>query len=492
MKHRDQGLLGIAGSRAGESRQQSGPVREAVPSASRHTAAALLRPEERQRLVVAALALVGVLLVAMIGTSSFTDWEASLESDKGDLLRQLLLGGIFFMLLLGAGPAAAPARQRRGALGWLPLPLSLIILLGYCFLSIGWAVAPFVSLRRFALTAMVIWILFRAVAELGYERTLALLRGTLVFMLVANFVSLLVPGVGLQPDFPGGDPSVVGDWRGLLFHKNLTGAVCAFTILLFLFDRRSPSSYFAVPVILGAAIFLYFSHSKTSEGVLLVALLTGLAFRAYSADYRAFLAPFLIMAAGLLLELASLYFGEFSVLLNDPDALTGRSQIWPILLTYASEHPLTGAGFGSFWQIGDEGPIWDFTSGWIARSAGHGHNGYLDLLVTIGAPGLVLAILVLFVWPVMRLLLSHAIPGSRRALLLSLIAFCAGHNMTETSLLDRASVVQVFLILTIALIYQQSQASPGRHHQLRGRSLRMFGANPGRAVTVPARQPRRR
>lgn len=444
----------------------------------------------KRHIIAAATALVGVLLVSMVGTLSFGDWEAALESDKGDLARQLLLSGVFLLLLLGTGPVVAIARHPVERLRW-PLPLSLIILLGYCLISVGWAIAPFVSLRRFVLTTMVIWMIFRTVAVLGYDRTFVVVRWTLVAVLLANFLSLLVPGLGLQSDVLGGDPSVVGDWRGLQAHKNLAGAVCAFTILVFLFDRRSVPPYLAVPVILGSSIFLYFTHSKTSEGVLFIALLTGLLVRPYSAGNRALLGPFAIILLGLFLQIVPLYLERVDALLSDPAALTGRSQIWPILLIYAGEHPLTGAGFGSFWQIGDDSPIWDFTSGWIARSAGHGHNGYLDLLVTIGVPGLLLAVLALLIWPTIRLLLSHAIRKPRRALLLSLLVFCAGHNITETSLMDRVSVVQVFLILTIALIYQQSQRSPGRHHQWRRRSLRIFAAGP-RQASAAACAPRQR
>lgn len=450
---------------------------------------ALMGPQDQRRLVAAGFALIGVLLLATVGSSSFEGFEAALESAKGDIVRQLLLGTLFLVLLGVAGPVAMLPGHRRGWLSWLPLPVSIILLLVYCLISVSWAIAPAVSLRRFIFTAMVIWILFRAVAELGYARTLQLVRWTLIVVLVANYASLLVPGVGLQPDSPGGDPSVVGNWRGLLPHKNLAGAVCAFTILFFLFDRRSVPPYLSVALVAASAIFLYFSQSKTSQGILFVAILTGLVIRPYSTHYRALLGPLLFMTAGLLLLLVPLYIEDASALLNDPEALTGRSQIWPILLTYASEHPLTGAGFGSFWQIGQEGPIWDFTSGWIAQYAGHGHNGYLDMLVTIGAPGLAIVIVALFLWPAMRLLLSHAISKDCRALLLSLLFFCAGHNLTETSLMDRISVVQVFLMLTIALIYVQSQASPGRHHQLRGRSLALFARSP---VRRPVRAPVRR
>ena len=85
------------------------------------------------------------------------------------------------------------------------------------------------------------------------------------------------------------------------------------------------------------------------------------------------------------------YSDALAVLLSDPGALSGRAQIWPLLISYSQQHPWTGAGFGSFWQIGDNSPIWELTDGWVAEIASHGHNGYLDLIVTIGYPGMLLA-----------------------------------------------------------------------------------------------------
>lgn len=424
----------------------------------------------RQRMAAAMVALVGLMLVSMV-TVSFQGVDAAAESEQGDVVRQILLGGLFIVFLLVAGPTPPALGSGSRRAGGLPLPFSMIIFLGYCLISVSWAIAPLVSLRRLGLTVIVIWMIFRAVGELGYGRTVKLIRWTLLGVMVANFISLLIPGVGLQPDTPGGDPGVVGDWRGLQPHKNIGGAVCAFTMIFFLFDRRSISTYILVPVLMACALFLYFSHSKTSEGVLLVALLSGWLIRPYSADYRALLAPALVIGAGLALQLGTLYLGNLSVMMADPSALSGRSQIWPLLLTYASEHPLKGAGFGSFWQIGDDSPIYSFTDGWIAEYAGHGHNGFLDLLVTLGVPGLLLGVLALIVWPLMRLLLSLSIPKGRRSLLLALLIFCIGHNVTETSLMDRAAVVQIFLVLAIALIFEQSSLSDGAHHRLKRRWL---------------------
>jgi O-antigen ligase len=113
------------------------------------------------------------------------------------------------------------------------------------------------------------------------------------------------------------------------------------------------------------------------------------------------------------------------------------------------------------------------TSSWVASVAAHGHNGYLDLLVTIGLPGLVLAIAVLFVWPALRLLYSTNISRARRALLTSLMVFAAGHNLTESTLLAGVSPSYVFLMIAIILIHRLSNQSMGAHQMLRSRMMKI-------------------
>ena len=248
----------------------------------------------------------------------------------------------------------------------------------------------------------------------------------------------------------------------------------ALTILLFLFDNKQFPKIASALVIVAAANFLYFSNSRTSQVLLIPAILLGFAIRPYSANHRTALGVFLLIVAAIAAQILSMNSAALAEIVNDPGTLTGRGSIWPLLIEYAREHPWTGAGFGSFWLIGDKSPIWTLTTGWVAVYAPHGHNGYLDLLVTIGIPGLILGLIALAIWPLLRLLLSLSIPKPRRSLLLTLIAFCLGHNLTESSLLNGAALVEVFLIVAIAITYRESNASAGAHHRLRTRLTRIL------------------
>ena len=419
----------------------------------------------RRRYIVANICFAVFMWLVLIGTSPVQEWAFRGKIGEGDAVNQVLHIVIFLALLIASG---MPSKRELFC-----IPLGLAILLAYCFVTVSWAIEPSISFRRATLTAIVVWVTFRQVNDLGPDRALKIARYALLILLAINYLMVFFSPYGIHSEVFGEVSSVVGDWRGIIPHKNVAGAACAFTILLFVFDNRQFPRVISALVVAAAAIFLYFTHSSTSEISLALALVAGIAIRPYDASYRVVLGIVLLIAAGLAIEILLTNITVLTDILNDPGALTGRGAIWPLLLEYARDHLWTGAGFSSFWQIGADSPIWTLTSGWVAIYAAHGHNGFLDLLVTIGLPGLILAVIALIVWPLIRLLLSQSIAKPRRSLLLALIIFCTGHNLAESSLLNAASMTQVFLLIAIAITYRHSNASPGAHHGLRQRMTRL-------------------
>ena len=73
-------------------------------------------------------------------------------------------------------------------------------------------------------------------------------------------------------------------------------------------------------------------------------------------------------------------------------------------------------------------------------------------MAQIGTPGVVLVILGLIAWPIARLLASLQVGRAEGALPLSIVVFSAGHNLTESTLLDRDAIGQVFLMLAVAFV----------------------------------------
>jgi hypothetical protein len=396
------------------------------------------------RMGAAVLALLMLMGMLVLGGLPLQIKEASPETAQGDSFRQLWYGSIFLLLLVGLQFWRAPGRLWN-------LPVSLWATLAWCAASCTWAFDAEISWRRLILTAMLIWTVFQIVGQLGFDRTARMLRLLLIITLVLNFVAVAVLPTGIHHLGERVDPELAGNWRGVMMHKNVAGPVCAITILSFAFGAHNWRPAARLAIIALASLFLYKTSSETSYRILIVAFAAGAVFYRYSPAYRSLLVPLvMVVGCGVTLFLDA-YWGYLTRPIGgaDPTVLTGRVVIWAVMLDYFRDHPM-GAGFSSFWNVGTEGPVYKYANSWVT-ALGNGHNGYLDLLVTVGWVGLIFAIFSLFVLPTARLLASRSVGRSQGAWLTSIIMFVAGHNLTESTMLDRDSILNIFLIMAIAL-----------------------------------------
>lgn len=400
----------------------------------------------------------GILSPLLTGDVSRVSGESHGSGGQGNLLRQGVYVIVFGLALLAAEVVRFPARL------WA-LPASVLAMLAWCCLSLTWAIDPGVGARRLLLTIIVTFTVFLLVPRAGYERTVAVVRRILPAILVANYAAVaLVPGFAIHHASTVIDPGLAGAWRGILMQKNFTGLVCAYTVIFFALDAGRLRWPLRLAVVLGGAFFLYQTHSKTSLGFTVASILVALTFTRYNAYYRAVAVTFACLGVALLALAAYLGWGALSALFDDGTFLTGRATIWPILLEFWREHPVTGSGYGSFWDVSDPQPILGYATGyraWVADLTS-GHNGYVDLLVQTGLPGLVLAVCATIVGPLWRFLTSLTLDRSRGGLLVACTLFSICHNLTESSVFSRDEPVNVFLMLAIALLHLESRPRGAR------------------------------
>jgi len=385
------------------------------------------------------LVIIGPLLVIGFDPAAMRD-----VSGRGSAIRQISYVLVAGLLLY----ALKPHENYRRILA-IPLPLAIGV--GYCWLSLLWAIDPVIALRRLALTTLTMWTLFAAMRQLKFDETTKILRIAMVIVLLANYVAVLVfPELGLHNGAGSDEYSLMGDWRGVLQHKNIAGAACALTMILFTFDRGRMPRWIQIPVFLASAYFLYQSNSKTSFGLGIASLVTGFVFLRYKLRYKGLVIAVLGLAAVAVTVLAGMYQNPLIDKLNDPKAFTGRTQIWQAEFKFIQDNPLLGSGYGSFWDIGAKSPVFKYASGELALIPS-GHNGYLDLLVQLGIPGFLLILTVAVILPFRKLISSPMLVGAKGALLVALFLFCIGHNFTESSLFERDMLVWVMLMVTMAL-----------------------------------------
>jgi exopolysaccharide production protein ExoQ len=398
------------------------------------------------------LAFVGLLLIVFVGVTPFTPPALTLPSGSftaagsGDAIRQISYLSVFALILIGA-------LQKRGLSALSSVPLLLALLIAWCLASAHWAGEPSVALRRATLEAVLVVSVMLGVDTVGTERALYLWRWLLVAVLIVNWVS--IPFVANAVHHAGEqDAALVGAWRGLYGHKNIAGSVCALTAIVFFFsglEKRRLTDALVVVLALG---FLWMTRSKSSLGLLPVAVLAG---SIYRLAWRRELDRLIVCVAALLLSavvLALFVFGSDQVMrvLEDPSEFTGRAAIWQAELSYIRDHPLRGSGFGTFADTGGISPLRNYVVGsWIAAVA-HGHSGYLQILVTVGSVGFVFAILGLVVVPLCRFWPIVPEQTALRGLLFAIFTFLVLHNFMESDFLADDGPAGVALLLALAML----------------------------------------
>jgi O-antigen ligase len=160
-----------------------------------------------------------------------------------------------------------------------------------------------------------------------------------------------------------------------------------------------------------------------------------------------------VVAGGLLLLAAAVFVivdqGAILRLFADPEQFTGRTEIWQAEIAFIRDHLVLGAGFGTFSGTGGVSPLHNYVGGWVTE-ASHGHNGYLQILVTTGLVGFVLAMAALIVAPAIAFWRRGAV--ATKALLFALFVFLVLHNLMETDFLEGDGVTWVAYLLMLAML----------------------------------------
>lgn len=367
---------------------------------------------------------------------------------QGDLLGQVTA-------LLLTGSLAAFAFFNRLALLRSVVTLPLVLTLLAFGISALLSAYPDVAGRRLLLSTFTI---FQASMVLllpyGREHFARLLAVAAVVVLAACFVGVaLAPQLSIHQASDIAEPELAGDWRGIFAHKNGAGATMVQLIFIGIFICRVWNRLAGFFIIGAAAVFLYFTHSKSPLNLFPIVLLVSYLLPRLRGATTAFA---LLAAVPILLNLITVGSVVFAPVMNllssvmaDP-TFTGRSEIWQFALDRVAERPLFGFGFETFWQTPDLLAAWNYLESWGLR-ASDAHNGYLNLAVTTGLVGLTLALWWIVIQPFRDFRHALALGADRPLTMLLLQFWLFGLCVSgfESELFKGGSEVWFFIVVAI-------------------------------------------
>jgi O-antigen ligase len=182
-----------------------------------------------------------------------------------------------------------------------------------------------------------------------------------------------------------------GSWQGIFPQKNVCARACVFFALpaVVLWGRsvkRTPIVTLAL-LLLGALLFK--AHSATGVilmGVAVLATLSMRLLRRLGVNESLVLCTVLLACGIAGLSFLAAHFAEVSLIFGKDSTLTGRTAIWAGAVEAILKHPVLGYGYSAFWLgLRGESANVILATKWMVPTA---HEGFLDLLLQLGAVGL--------------------------------------------------------------------------------------------------------
>jgi len=373
---------------------------------------------------------------------------------EGSLIFQMEFGSVF---LIGAWLAW---RNRgwslRHVLHLNPLLIAIIL---YCLMTILWSPYPVVTLKR---SVQLIGLTLVGIAISppigGKHQLIRTMLGTLMTLMACSFVvSLVLPRIGV-------DYELGGAWRGILTQKNTLGAISGLCVVLWI--KESLGTTFPRSICYFGILFSLFMlvMAKSSTAILVATLGTGI----YLLIRRRYLTGefdgrrlTISLAVILLLGFHIFYvvngrlpewnelFAPFGALFNKSTDLTGRTDIWRLVLLEVQRHPVFGIGYGAFW-LGEGSPSQMIINAlhWIPLQA---HNGYLDILNELGIVGLVIMAGV-FVFHIRNLIKLTRIDREEAAIHWAMLILILISNLSESEVFRGVLFQNIFFIYSSTAI----------------------------------------
>jgi O-antigen ligase len=368
----------------------------------------------------------------------------------GDIVNQLGFSALAALSLFGLLGFVRPRIVQLFFSPWW------LLLLGFLVVSVLHAVDPSAAARAAFFTVIGI---LTIVAVLALPRDADSFSAAIAFagitIVVVSYIGLvLLPDVAIHTT-ASKEPQHAGLWRGVFAHKNIAGPVMSCFSFAGLYLIRRGWRWIGGFLFVAALIFMANTGSKTTAALVpltfAVVVLPGLiGMRQVTVALCALaligtaLATLGIVYIEPLKEFAHANFGDVTY--------TGRVTLWEFGGEMLARHPWLGYGYDSFWGsrmlLDTDNP---FDRPWDIRDIVHGHDGYLDIALTMGVPAVCVAVFTFLIEPLRDYL---RIPHLKENIYLGdfflmVLLFTALNAFLESFFFRRADPVWLFLVTAV-------------------------------------------
>lgn len=347
---------------------------------------------------------------------------------------QILFSLIYFLCLLVGFSDFFNQRKIDYARHKLPLIFALFLV----FSSV-WSFDPAITFRN---GIAYLGTIVLAITLQANSRSMNHLLHDLLIALRIGCISSLALAIG-PGDYLG--QNGLG-FSGVFVHKNSFGAAMSLGVLLSLFFLIKMKSTFSIIWFALMLISLFLSNSTTSQVTALVGslflLLTSTLERSVVRDRLILITTFILFVLTIFLTFLAknLTVNTISLSTTGKDAtFTGRTRIWDVAINALDgAHLFFGYGYNAFWFSPESRSLNQYLVGFKNYNT---HNGYLEILLSVGAIGLIF-----FLFLITRNVIE-SLKNSCFVIVLPLTVWFLVSNLTESVFITQNTLIPMLLVL---------------------------------------------